>query len=136
VIRIIALALLVVLPIASNTIAAESAETTTAIAEILPHEAHERQQQGAILVDVREDDERAQGMAEGALGVPMETLAAFASRYLPDPQAAVLLICRSGQRSKRVAAQLLQQGYTQVFSVQGGTLRWQDEGLPMTYPEP
>jgi len=87
-------------------------------------------------VDVREDEERAQGMAEGALGVPMGELAASPAAYLADPQAPILLICRSGQRSKRVAAQLLQQGYTQVFSVQGGTLRWREEGLPMTFPEP
>jgi len=126
--RIIALALFAVLPVASAEIAARSTETATTVAEILPHEAYQRQQQGALLVDVRADDERTQGMAEGALGVPME--------HLPDPQATILLICRSGQHSKRVAAQLLQQGYTQVFSVQGGTLRWQDEGLPMTYPEP
>jgi len=106
------------------------------VIEILPREAWQRQQQGAILVDVREDDERAQGMAEGALGIPMGTLAASASDYLHDPQVPVLLICRSGQRSKRVAAQLLQQGYTQVFSVQGGTLRWQDEALPMVFPPP
>jgi len=108
----------------------------TDIDEILPREAWQRQQQGAILVDVREDEERAQGMAEGALGVPMGELAASPAAYLADPQAPILLICRSGQRSKRVAAQLLQQGYTQVFSVQGGTLRWQEEGLPITFPEP
>jgi len=135
-IRIIALALLAVLPVASAEISAKSTETATTVAEILPHEAYQHQQQGALLVDVRADDERTQGMAEGALGVPMETLSASAARHLPDLQATILLICRSGQRSKRVAAQLLQQGYTQVFSVQGGTLRWQDEGLPMTYPEP
>jgi len=108
----------------------------TDVDEILPREAWQRQQQGAILVDVREDEERVQGMAEGALGVPMGALQASPAAYLPDPHAPILLICRSGQRSKRVAVQLLQQGYTQVFSVQGGTLRWQEDGLPLHIPEP
>jgi len=135
-IRIIPLAVLMFLPIVSTEVAAERVNMIAAVPEILPHEAYRRQQQGAILVDVREDNERAQGMAEGALGVPMGALQVSAAEYLPDPQTTVLLICRSGQRSKRVAAQLLQQGYTQVFSVEGGTLRWQDEGLPMVPPEP
>jgi len=130
--RMLVFALLVFLPVANAEVAAGSAHVT----EIPPHLAYQHQQQGARLVDVREEDERAQGMAAGALGVPMGTLQASPAAYLPDPQAPILLICRSGQRSKQVAAQLLQQGYTQVFSVQGGTLRWQEEGLPMWLPEP
>jgi len=130
--RIIALALLAFLPAVNAEVDVGNADVT----EMSPHTAYHYQQQGAILVDVREDDERAQGMAEGALGVPMGILQASPAAYLPDPQATILLICRSGQRSKRVAAQLLQQGYTQVFSVQDGTLRWQDEELPIVLPEP
>jgi len=130
--RMMVLALLVFLPVASAEVDVDSADVT----EILPQVAYQHQQQGALLVDVREDDERAQGVAEGALGVPMGVLQASPAEYLPDPQTTILLICRSGQRSKRVAAQLLQQGYTQVFSVQGGTLRWQEDGLPMRLPEP
>jgi len=130
--RIIALALLAFLP----AVNAEAGVGNVDVTEIPPHAAYQRQQQGAILVDVREDEERAQGMAEGALGVPMDILQASAAEYLPDTQSTILLICRSGQRSNQVAAQLLQQGYTRVFSVQGGTLRWQEEGLPMTFPEP
>src|SRR3546814_12565427 len=37
--------------------------------EITPHEAHLRQSQGAVLVDVREDHERGLGMDEGARGI-------------------------------------------------------------------
>jgi len=128
---IVALVLLAVLPIVNAVAGVDGVDA----AEILPQAARQYQQQGAILVDVREDDERTQGMAEGAMGVPMSMLIAAPADYLPDPQVMVLLVCRSGQRSKRVAAQLLQQGYTQVFSVQGGTLHWQEEGLPMVFPE-
>jgi len=130
--RMMAFALLVFLPVASAEVDVDSADVT----EILPQAAYQHQQKGALLIDVREDDERAQGMAEGALGVAMNRLQASPAAYLPGPHVPILLICRSGQRSKRVAAQLLQQGYTQVFSVQGGTLRWQEDGLPMQLPEP
>jgi len=130
--RMIALVLLAVLSVISTGFAAEG--TAVTVPEILPHDAFLRQQNGALLVDVREDEERAQGMAKGALGVPMAALQASPAAYLPDRDAPVLLICRSGQRSKRVAASLLEQGYTNVHSVAGGTLRWQEKGLPMVIP--
>jgi len=131
--RMMTLVLFVVLSVISTGFAAEG--TAVTVPEILPHDAFLRQQQGALLVDVREDGERAEGMAQGALGVPMAALQASPAAYLPNRDAPVLLICRSGQRSKRVAASLLEQGYTQVYSVQGGTLRWQKDGLPMVIPE-
>jgi len=105
------------------------------IAEILPDEAYQRQRGGALLVDVREDDERAQGFAEGALGVPLAELEADPARYLPARDADILIICRSGQRSLHAAASLLYQGYTRVVSVTGGTLRWQADGLPMQHAD-
>jgi len=120
---------------AHAAVQATGAEERAEVAEITPHHAHERQQQGALLVDVREEDERAQGVAAGALGVPLAELIAEPARYLPDAEAEILLICRSGQRSRRAAERLLQQGYTRVVSVQGGTLRWQGEGLPMQHPQ-
>jgi len=117
-------------------VSARSADAVETVAEISPRDAFQRQQRDALLVDVREDDEHAQGMADAALGVAMTELQASPATYLPDRQAPILLICHSGRRSKQVAAKLTQQGYTQVFSVAGGTLRWQEEGLPMTFPEP
>jgi len=114
---------------------AQVAAVGSDVVEITPERAHQRQLDGAILVDVREDDERAQGFAAGALGVPLAELIADPSRHLPDHDAQVLLICRSGQRSRRAAERLLQQGYTRVVSVQGGTLRWEAEGLPMQRPQ-
>ena len=40
--------------------------------EIDPRDALARQRDGALLLDVREDDERAAGMAEGAVGLRAE----------------------------------------------------------------
>src|SRR3546814_20234897 len=65
--------------------------------EITPHEAHLRQSQGAVLVDVRANHERELGMAEGARGIaraepeedppfPSEDLHADrVSRSFPEP---------------------------------------------------
>jgi len=103
--------------------------------ELSPVEARQRQLRGALLVDVRGADERALGMAEGALGIELDALCAQPDHYLPDPVAEILLICHSGQRSQRAAIQLQQCGYTRVASIHGGTLRWDAQGLPMVRPD-
>jgi len=101
------------------------------IEEIDPHQVRERLARGAVLVDVREEHERAGGQAEGSLGIAKAELEADPARYLPDPDAEVLLICQFGGRSLAAARVLSSAGYARVASVTGGTTRWVDEGLPV-----
>ena len=103
--------------------------------EITPRDAGYRLAQGAVLVDVREDHERELGMAQGAMGVARAELEAAPHRYLPGPDAEIVLICQSGGRSLLAAEQLARLGYQRVCSVRGGTLMWQAEGLPLTRPD-
>ena len=105
------------------------------IPEISPQQAREWQAAGAVLVDVREDHERAGGLAMGALGVARLQLESDPASFLPQRDATVLLICQGGARSLLAAQALLEAGYTQVSSVTGGTTRWVQEGLPMVKPE-
>ncbi|TXK62389.1 molybdopterin-synthase adenylyltransferase MoeB [Alkalisalibacterium limincola] len=104
------------------------------IPEITPAQALERVRAGAVLVDVREDGERAGGMAEGALGVARAALEAQPVQWLPDRDAEVLLLCAAGRRSMLAAQALAAQGYSRLASVAGGTSRWREEGLPMSAP--
>ena len=106
-----------------------------AIKEISPHEALLRAGQGARLIDVREDHERAAGMAEGAVGVRKAALESAPGEHIPAPGEEVILICRSGRRSAEAGEALARQGYTNVASVAGGTERWQLEKLPMSAPD-
>jgi molybdopterin/thiamine biosynthesis adenylyltransferase/rhodanese-related sulfurtransferase len=107
---------------------------THTISEISPATARERQRAGAVLVDVREEFERASGQAEGALGIAKSALEADPQAVLPDHDAEVLLICQSGGRSMRAALVLRSLGYTNLASVAGGTSRWIAEGLPIVKP--
>jgi molybdopterin/thiamine biosynthesis adenylyltransferase/rhodanese-related sulfurtransferase len=101
------------------------------IERIPPAEALRRQRAGAVLIDVREDDELAAGMPAGAFGVPLGTLAQAIAEMVTDRTVNVLLSCASGVRSLRAAAILLDLGYANVASVEGGFLRWSAEGLPV-----
>ena len=106
-----------------------------AIRVLTPAEALLHLRNGAVLVDVRADHERALGMAEGARGIERTLLEAAAHMHLPDPGAEVLLICQSGQRSQLVAQALALQGYRNLASVEGGTSAWQAAGLPTVEPD-
>ena len=101
------------------------------IRNLTASQARACQQAGAILVDVRGDGERALGMAEGARGIAREDLQADPAAHLPDPDAAILLICQRGQRSRLAAEFLEAQGYRDLASVDGGTEAWQAAGLPL-----
>ncbi|HZW17537.1 MAG TPA: molybdopterin-synthase adenylyltransferase MoeB [Luteimonas sp.] len=105
------------------------------IQEITPREAHQRQSQGAVLVDVREDHERALGMAEGARGIARAELEEDPGFHFADRDVELVLICQSGGRSMLAAETLERLGYAHVASVRGGTSRWIAEGLPLTQPD-
>ena len=106
-----------------------------AIQALTPAEALQHLRNGAVLIDVRAEHERALGMAEGARGIERAKLEAAAHMHLTDLGAEVLLICQSGQRSQLAAQALALQGYRNLASVEGGTSAWQAAGLPMVEPD-
>ena len=104
------------------------------VPELTPVQARARIAHGALLIDVREAHERASGMAEGALGIAKGDLLAAPATHLPATDREVVLICQSGKRSMDAALALLDQGYTHVASVHGGTTAWRADGLPLVQP--
>ena len=105
------------------------------IPTLSPGQARERQQHGAILVDIRQPHERAAGQAEGALAIDRAELEADPGRHLPDMDAEVLLVCQLGRRSLDAARVLRAAGYARVRSVEGGTEGWIRQGLPVVRPD-
>jgi rhodanese-related sulfurtransferase len=92
--------------------------------QILPYEIKARLAQGEnlILVDVREDEEIAAGMIEGAIHIPLGELP---NRHSEIPKAEeVILICRSGNRSGKALAYLETLGYQGLKNMTGGMLEW------------
>jgi rhodanese-related sulfurtransferase len=87
--------------------------------------AHDREP-GSVLIDVREDDEWAQGHVPGAVHVPMSRISLD---DVPEGRP-VYCICRSGNRSGRVAEALISAG-VDARNVAGGMLAWADAGLPV-----
>jgi len=103
----------------------------SAIREVTPAEALDLMARGARLVDVREASELLAGTARGSVHLASCELAARINEIAPDTAATLLLICASGVRSLRAAAQLAALGYADVRSVAGGFVRWRREELPV-----
>ncbi|RJT76906.1 rhodanese-like domain-containing protein [Arthrobacter cheniae] len=98
------------------------------MSEITITDADERRTQDQIL-DVREDFEVAEGMIPGALHIPMGELNARMAEI--DHDRPVIVVCRSGNRSARVADALTDAGYA-ADTMGGGMTAWQRAGLPTT----
>jgi len=101
--------------------------------EIEPVAALQHQREGALLLDVREDDERAGGYATGSIGLPRGGIERRIAALAPSREREILTICASGGRSLLAARTLRELGYANARSVRGGHARWRDEGLPMMY---
>jgi molybdopterin/thiamine biosynthesis adenylyltransferase/rhodanese-related sulfurtransferase len=110
-------------------------ELAARIEQIAPDEALRRQRKGALLLDVREDDERAAGMPEGATGLARGLIEQRIAQLAPQRGAEILTICGGGTRSLLAADTLRSLGYTHVASVSGGFKRWRAESLPVRFDE-
>src|SRR5699024_5338495 len=100
-----------------------------------PAEALARQGNGALLLDVREDVERNEGMPAGAQGVSRGFLELRIDAIESDRSRQILVMCGSGVRSMLAADTLQKLGYTDVHSVSGGFTRWKADGLPIAHDD-
>ena len=101
------------------------------VPEVTPAEARVRQVRGAVLVDVREDNEWQEGHVSGALHIPLGALPQRLGEL--DPTKEVITVCRSGNRSAFAADVLLKAGFPRVSSMAGGTVAWTGQGLPVSH---
>lgn len=98
------------------------------LATLTPRQAHDMQQQGALLVDIRERDEHARERIAGAFPWPVSA----AQGALPHAGAsAVVFHCRSGARTQSHAARLAAAVSCPAFVMEGGLDAWKRAGLPV-----
>ena len=69
---------------------------------------------GYIILDVRTENEFAEGHIPGAILIPDYDIEECAEAMLPDKKQLILVYCRSGRRSKNAAAKLAEMGYSNV----------------------
>ena len=80
-------------------------------------------EEGYIILDVREQDEYDAGHIPGAIVISHEEIAEKAEEVLTDKDQLILVYCRSGRRSKLAAEALVELGYTNIKEF-GGIIDW------------
>jgi rhodanese-related sulfurtransferase len=83
-----------------------------------------------LLLDVREDNEWANGHLPGAVHLSKGIIERDIEARVPDTNTKLILYCGGGFRSALVADNLQKMGYTNVESMDGGWKGWLAEGLP------
>jgi rhodanese-related sulfurtransferase len=85
-----------------------------------------------MVLDIREPDEHATGVAKGMKLIPMSTLESRINELPKNSR--VLLICNTQNRSSAVAKELRSRGFTNVEYVRGGMSEWAKRGWTMESP--
>lgn len=105
---------------------------------LTPHQVDAELAAGAaVLVDVRDAPERANGTIPGAVHASRGMLEFYADPSSPyhkpelDPGRRVILHCASGGRSALAAQTLKSMGYGNVAHLDGGFKAWQEAGKPV-----
>ena len=94
--------------------------------DITMQELKTKQNNGAIIVDVRSSQEYNEGHIPNAICIPNETIGEETINELPNKEQLILIYCRSGNRSKQAAAKLEKLGYTNLIEF-GGIIDWKGE---------
>ncbi|MDI1356174.1 MAG: rhodanese-like domain-containing protein [bacterium] len=102
----------------------------TLVKEICPTTTQEWVKKGALLVDVREQDEVAV-LAYDVPNIINIPLSVFEERFTEIPKDKdVVVVCKSGSRSLRAAGFLINHGYTHAVNMEHGMIRWAQKGFP------
>lgn len=109
-------------------------DTLTESAVSLEQARAELESGQALLIDIREPEEHAQGVAPGALLLPMRQLESRLHLIPADPSARVLLICNTQNRSRATLLALHARGLTHVRYVHGGMSEWARRDWPRVPP--
>lgn len=91
--------------------------------------------EGVTVIDVRTDQEWAEGHLQAALHMPMATLEQSLAASGLDRSEPVLLHCKSGGRATRASRQFAEAGFTDIRVLKpGGFAELAAAGLPTTAP--
>lgn len=105
-------------------------------ATINVRQAQALQQQGGLLLDVREAHEYALIHAPHSTHIPLAQLSQRLNKIAAYQDQPLAVMCRSGMRSAQAVKLLQAAGYRQVSNVSGGIMAWDSAGLEVLRGKP
>lgn len=97
------------------------------------HELKNRMDQNPnlCLIDVRELEEWEEFHIPSAILFPKDSIASCIEAKIPDKSQPIYLHCKGGVRSLYAANSLIDLGYQEVYSIDGGIMQWALSGYPV-----
>jgi len=86
-----------------------------------------------ILIDVRTQPEYTGelGHIKGTVLLPVQDITSWISNYENEKDKEIIMICRSGNRSGRATQYFLDNGFKDVYNMEGGMIAWNKAGYPV-----
>lgn len=84
------------------------------------------------LIDVREDYEWQEEHITHAIHIPKDEITDKIMAIVPDKNTPIYLHCKAGVRSLYAAQCLINLGYKNVYSVEGGIEAWKKHNYPIS----
>lgn len=85
----------------------------------------------AVVVDVCEPSEFANGHVVGAKNIPLSQLEAKLSGAVKNKSTPLIMVCASGIRSNKAVGIATKLGYEKAVSLSGGMGAWREASLPV-----
>jgi rhodanese-related sulfurtransferase len=130
----ITLAAVAVLAIGAIFLIGRKPDAEKSPSEISISQAYGKYQKGVFFLDVRTQAEWDSYHIPNTTLIPLDQLAARVNEVPQDRE--VVVVCRSGNRSKTGRDLLSQAGYDQVTSMSGGVNAWRAAGYPVEGDSP
>lgn len=97
------------------------------VEEISIHAVKKQLDEGAdvVLIDVRESEELENGVLPGTVHIPMGEIPERLGELSPDSR--IIVICRTGNRSRKVTQYLMSHGFENIANMSEGMNGWAAE---------
>jgi len=117
-------------------LALQACSPEAALPNVSLEQARAEHEAGKVLmIDIREQQEHATGVAQGVVLLPMSQVAQRVAEIPKRADQPVLLICNTQNRSRAVTEGLKEQGFTNIRYVNGGMSELAKRGWPMVKPQ-
>ena len=88
--------------------------------DITIEELNNKIAQGAILLDVRSNQEYKEGHLQGAINIPDYELRNRVQKEIPKKNQLIVIYCQYGGRSRNAYNMMKRIGYTNIYNLLGG----------------
>ncbi len=91
------------------------------------------EEEDGVLIDVRTADEFEDSYIEGSLNIDVRALDFDDKLEKLDKQKSYFVYCRSGVRSNNAMEIMRAKGFSKVYNLDGGIMKWEFDGYEVEY---